>query len=97
MFLNFDALPADPSGVPSPDRRRETSPTNPLGVVRRIAIRLRHRHLADRELWTLRVRFDEIIDSSIWDLAPNIDELNERYVSYSDLYGDHMPNRRRNS
>lgn len=70
---------------------------NPVGLLHRVLIRLRHRHIADPDRWTLRVRFDEIIESNLWDLSTNIDELNERYVAYSDLYRNHMPKRRRNS
>lgn len=84
----------DASGV---HERRKVPPTNPMGPLRRVLIRLRYRHITNPERWTLRVRFDEIIESNLWDLAANIDELNERYVAYSDRYGDHMPNRRRSS
>lgn len=87
----------DAAGVHDRHRRRNPPPIAPVGLLHRVLIRLRHRHITDPVQWQLRVRFDEIIESNVWDLAANVDELNERYVAYSDLYGDHMPNRRRNS
>jgi hypothetical protein len=95
--LNVDGDVTDGQLVDDRQRRRDIPPTNPIGLMHRLLIRLRYRHITDPARWTLRVRFDEIIESNLWDLSANIDELNERYVAYSDLYRDHMPNRRRSS
>ncbi len=95
--LNSDGDVTDAPLVQDRQPRQDLPPTNPIGLVLRLLIRLRYRHITDPALWTLRVRFDEIVESNLWDLAGNVDELNERYVAYSDVYRDHMPHRRRNS
>lgn len=56
--------------------------TKRIGMLRRAVIRLRHRHLTNRDLWNLRVCFDLLIEANSWDLAKNFDELNERYPGY---------------
>ncbi len=96
-MLNSGPDVTDGHHVYGDERDPDDLVTQPVGLWRRMMIRLRYRHITDPGRWTLRVRFDEIVDANVWDLAANADELNERYVAYSDIYSHHMPNRRRSS
>ncbi|MEZ5216352.1 MAG: hypothetical protein R2705_20715 [Ilumatobacteraceae bacterium] len=47
--------------------------------MQRFAIRWRHRHVRDPDLWQTSVAFEELVAANQWDLADNFDDLNERY------------------